>query len=56
MWSESRGLKLSMRSGISGGSWLSGIDGLHFDDERGDEGRGKGGCCVVIHFRDTLMS
>lgn len=47
---------LSLRSGIGGGCWLSGNDGLHFDDELGDEGGEKGGCCLVTHFRGTLMS
>lgn len=50
------GVMLSLRSGISGGCWISGNDGLHFDDELGDEGGGKGGCCLVTHSRGTSMS
>lgn len=47
---------LSLRCGISGGCWISGNDGLHFDDELRDEGKGKGGCCLFTHVRGTFKS
>lgn len=38
------------------GCWISGNDRLHFDDEIGDEDRGKGDCCLFNHFRGAFLS
>lgn len=45
---------LSLRCGISGGCWISGNDGLHFDDELRDDGSWKGGCCCSPMFATHL--